>query len=214
MAVFGQFSPASQIVLVVNPYAPSDPIRASEIQQARQINDNSPYVNRIVEVTTPRATFADLLQAAQSVSDDEIACLANYDISFGDDSLKWCKELKHGECFALSPWKRTVHSNGMVGMGINKSAMDAWMFRGKPPLFPNASFFQGVPDCDWRLADMLHFDAGIKVSDPYDSIKIFHHHADDRRPPNLGRVPRDPNKMIPVNIIYDSNYLPNDPNKP
>jgi len=94
----------NRITLLINPHVPTDSHRRKELSRARAVNNASPYVKRVIEAPQQRATFADLLAAAQSVAEDEIACIANNDILFDDESLKWCDQLQRGECYALSRW--------------------------------------------------------------------------------------------------------------
>jgi hypothetical protein len=153
------------------------------------------------------------LEAAQSAGDDEIVCIANNDILFDDESMKWCDQLQRGECYCLSrvtpKWEKDV---SRVIHWLQADGQDAWMFRGKPPLLASANFPQGMDDCDWRFADLLHFEAKLKVSNPSNSIRIYHLHVDEGRLPKQ-RVPRTPGMMIPKTMLEPS-YLDADPAKP
>lgn len=78
-------------------------------------------------------------------------------------------------------------------------------------MLASANFFQGWNDSDWRFADLLHFEAKLEVSNPSDSIKIYHLHADENRPPK-STVPRIPGMMIDKAMLKPS-YLTADPAK-
>ena len=190
------------ITLVTNPFQHSNPIRNQELVTTMAINSNSPYVSRMILCPEKRATYSQMLQSAQAVRPDEIVCIANNDITFADESLKWCKEIKHGECYALTRWETKLQPDGSV-MVIEGGGggQDAWVFRGPPPLMPEADFELGRPDCDVWFRTYLR--KRLKVSNPSKSIKIWHHHPSEIRDHSQAKVCGDgiPDGYLPMTYL-------------
>ena len=116
-----------------------------------------------------RPTFNDFFSLMRS-SDATIKIVSNSDIFF-DDTLKHARNLKGGECYALTRWDVTDNDVKF----LNRSwSQDAWFFRDIPDKV-DGNFEQGRLGCDGRIAYELN-KSGYVVKNPSKTIKIFHLH--------------------------------------
>jgi hypothetical protein len=145
---------------------------------------------RIINIDK-RPTFNDFIKVANQY--EGVVIFGNTDIYPTNEALEYCKDIRNGDCYALS---RHDIIDGKPVLFNRKDSQDTWVFR-TPISNIEADFYLGVPGCDNRFAYECE-KAGYKIFNPSKDLVFIHVHksnirtytkADTVEPPYLTLTP-------------------------
>lgn len=203
------------LILLMQSYPEPNEVRRAEYEDALARNEGGGLFRKVigVDVEGTRLTYRDAFFIADAVAkDDEIAIVANADVSF-DASILRSLHLRESELWAISRWDAipdtgvaqipshgalTVSGDALFYMKVNpRLSQDVWAYR--VPLRTSGrcdlKISMGLPGCDNRLAHELHV-GGYHLRNPWRRVFVRHHHASEIR--NHSEEDRVPGPYRPV----------------
>ena len=132
-----------------------------------------PYKATIINIDK-RPTFADFINVANQY--EGVVIFGNTDIYPTNEALELCKNIRNGDCYALS---RYDIKDGQPVLFNRKDSQDIWVFR-TPIAEIDADYYLGVGGCDNRFAYECR-KAGYKIFNPSKDIQFIHVHQSNIR---------------------------------
>jgi len=144
-----------------------------------------------------RATYRDFFAHANSQLSGQRVMIANADI-YTDHTLALLDGYDLADkLLCLSRWD--VQPDGSARFFDFADSQDAWIFDSPIREFPR-DFHLGLPGCDNRLAWEAS-QAGLALSNPSRSIRIFHLHLSQVRRYRNGQGLEGPYAFVPAEVL-------------
>ncbi len=214
------------IAVLTEWYIDSSPERQAELVEALCLNCAHPLVSAVWLLGTVaalavapkhpkivlydcggRATFGGAFAVAAEWLEGQLCAIVNADCYF-DETLTLAEDIDmRGRALCLTRWDVTPEA----GLRFYDRAVsqDAWIFRGGVRV--TAPFHFGIPGCDNRIAWILKHEAGLKLANPSQSLRVCHLHLTGKRNydprrgvpgPRLGVVPTLLNSSQPEEALF------------
>lgn len=192
------------LILLMQSYPEPNEVRRAEYEDALARNQGDGLFRKVigVDVEGTRLTFRDAFFIADAVAkDDEIAIVANADVSF-DASILRSLHMGERDLWAISRWDAIpkdgipqipTHGLDLSCAGDGRPAtyymkvnphksQDVWAYRA--PLRTSGpcdlKISMGLLGCDNRIAHELHV-GGYHLQNPWRRVFVRHHHASEIR---------------------------------
>lgn len=198
---------ATRVVRVFyNYYRDSNAPRAAEVDYCLQRIAETSWVHEVVVFTEDslpitsekiqlasnkawnRPSFREIFGEIRKISkDSDVNIVINSDCFIDPRDSSLIMALSNDQALCLGRYEiiKSFLSGQFLGIPRIKSRFwrdmqDCWIFRGKPKSNMWLDFHPGTPGCDNRLAYEFK-NAGYKITNPMDSIRVYHYHLSKAR---------------------------------
>lgn len=173
------------MILLVEHYIPSDPLRMAELAKTVTANDRLGIFEEFVplKATGERLTYGEVFRHCAALYRGRVCVLANTDIEFTESAMLLPALVKPKTLVTLTRWENdaTPRMIGHIkGERFFSGSQDVWAFIGGELVGIGDQIPLGFIGCDQAIAGEA-MKAGYEVVNPALSIKTLHNHANGER---------------------------------